>query len=59
MCYDIINLLFLNFKTIIIFRIKIYVIIDKVEIRKIMMLYIFLVKPDKWFWSIPLYMMFI
>lgn len=59
MCHDIINLLFLNFKAIIIFRIKIYIIIDKVEIRKIMMLYVFLIKPDKWFWPIPFYIMFI
>ena len=59
MCYNVVNLLFLNFKAIVIFRIKIYVIIDKVEIRKIMMLYVFLVKPDKRFRPVPLYMMFV
>lgn len=59
MCYNVVNLLFLNFKAIVIFRIKIYIIIDKVEIRKIMMLYVFFVKPDKRFRSIPLYMMFV
>ena len=59
MHHNVIDLFFLDFETIVILRIKIYIIIDKVEIRKIMMLHIFLVKPDKWFWSIPLYMMFI
>lgn len=59
MCHNIVDLFFLDFETIVILRIKIYVIVDKVEIWKIMMLYIFLVKPDKRFWSIPLYMMFV
>ena len=59
MRHDVIDLFFLDFETIVILRIKIHVIVDKVEIRKIMMLYVFLVKPDKRFRSVPLYMMFV